>query len=58
MKGDFVNTLLQVVALDDVVGLVEYSIAISVALASISGSGAGGGFDLQFNSILKTSFFR
>lgn len=38
-KGDFVNTLLQVVALDDVVGLVEYSIAISVALASISGSG-------------------
>ena len=48
-KGDFVNTLLQVVALDDVVGLVEYSIAISVALASISdaGPGAGGGFDLQ-----------
>ena len=44
-KGDFVNTLLQVVALDDVVGLVEYSIAISVALASISGP--GGGFDLQ-----------
>ena len=43
-KGDFVNTLLQVVALDDVVGLVEYSIAISVALASISGRG---GFNLQ-----------
>lgn len=36
-KGDFVNTLLQVVALDNVVGLVEYSVAISVALASISG---------------------
>ncbi len=33
--GDFVNTLLQVVALDDVVGLIAYSIAISVALASI-----------------------
>ncbi|MBQ7150846.1 MAG: cation:proton antiporter [Synergistaceae bacterium] len=32
--GDFVNTLLQVVALDDVVGLLAYSIAISVALAS------------------------
>ena len=52
-KGDFVNTLLQVVALDDVVGLIEYSIAISVALASISGpgsgSGAGGGLDLQFD---------
>ena len=33
-KGDFVDTLLQVVALDDVVGLVAYSIAISIALAS------------------------
>ena len=33
-KGDFVNTLLQVVALDDVVGLVLYSVAISVALAA------------------------
>jgi len=52
-RGDFVNTLLQVVALDNVVGLVEYGIAISVALASISGpgsgSGAGGGLDLQFD---------
>lgn len=36
-KGDFVETLLQVVALDDVVGLVLYSVAISVALASLSG---------------------
>lgn len=33
-KGDFVDTLLQVVALDDVVGLIAYSIAISVALAA------------------------
>ena len=37
-KGDFVDTLLQVVALDDVVGLVAYSIAISVALASATGA--------------------
>ena len=37
-KGDFVDTLLQVVAMDDVVGLVLYSVAISVALASLSGS--------------------
>lgn len=37
-KGDFVDTLLQVVALDDVVGLVLYPIAISVALASLSGA--------------------
>ena len=38
-KGDFVETLLQVVALDDVVGLVLYSIAISLATASFSSSG-------------------
>jgi len=36
-KGDFVDTLIQVVALDDVVGLVAYSIAISVAVAAQSG---------------------
>ena len=39
--GDFVNTLLQVVALDDVVGLIAYSIAISVALASIGDGKTG-----------------
>lgn len=39
-KGDFVNTLLQVVALDDVVGLILYSVAISVALALAPGEGA------------------
>lgn len=37
-KGDFVDTLLQVVALDDVVGLIAYSIAISIAIASKSGN--------------------
>mgnify|MGYP004501326297 FL=1 len=37
--GDFVDTLLQVVALDDMVGLVLYSIAISVALTSLDGTG-------------------
>ena len=43
-RGDFVDTLLQVVALDDVVGLVLYSMAISLAVASLSSSGfqAGG----------------
>ena len=40
-RGDYVDTLLQVVALDDVVGLVVYSIAISVATASISGEAPG-----------------
>lgn len=47
-KGDFVDTLLQVVALDDVVGLVLYSAAISIALASLQGQG---GF--TFETLLK-----
>lgn len=38
-KGDFVETLLQVVALDDVVGLILYSMAISLATAVFSSSG-------------------
>ena len=38
-KGDFVETLLQVVALDDIVGLVLYSIAISIATAMFSSTG-------------------
>ena len=38
-KGDFVETLLQVVALDDVVGLILYSVAISVATAVFSSTG-------------------
>ena len=38
-KGDFVETLLQVVALDDVVGLVLYSMAISLATAVFSSTG-------------------
>ncbi len=36
-KGDFVNTLLQVVAVDNIVALLAYSIAISVAVAYHSG---------------------
>lgn len=36
-SGDFVTTLLQVVALDDIVGLVMYSIAISLAVSSAAG---------------------
>ena len=37
-KGDFVETLLQVVALDDIVGLLAYSVAISIAVAALSGT--------------------
>lgn len=40
--GDFVDTLLQAVALDDVVGLIEYSVAISLALSVSSGSASVG----------------
>lgn len=38
-KGDFVETLLQVVALDDVVGLVLYSMCIALAKAVLSSTG-------------------
>ncbi len=38
-KGDFVETLLQVVALDDVVCLVLYSVAVSLATAVLSSAG-------------------
>ncbi len=38
-KGDFVDTLLQTVALDNILGLLAYSVAISLASASISGGG-------------------
>lgn len=36
-KGDFVDTLLQVIALDDVLSLIAFSIAISVAGVFLSG---------------------
>lgn len=36
-KGDFVDTLLQVVAYDDIVALLAYSISISIAVTSTTG---------------------
>ena len=42
-KGDFVDTLLQVVALDDVVGLIAFSVAIAIATATVSGTITAGG---------------
>ncbi len=39
-KGEFVNTLLQVVALDNVISLIAYSVSISVAVAVIGGANA------------------
>lgn len=40
-KGDYVNTLLEVVALDDVVTLILYSVAISVCIALSNGGHVG-----------------
>ena len=37
-KGDFVDTLLQVMALDNVVSLLSFSVAVSVAVAYLSGA--------------------
>ena len=36
-KGDFVETLLQVIAIDNILSLLAYSVAISIALNSFSG---------------------
>lgn len=46
-KGDFVDTLLQVVALDDIVGLLAYSIAVSLAVAAMSGGSFSAGAVLK-----------
>ena len=40
-KGDYVNTLLEVVALDDVVTLILYSVAISICMALTGGGTLG-----------------
>ena len=40
-KGDYVNTLLEVVALDDVVTLILYSVAISICMALANGGQIG-----------------
>ena len=49
-KGDFVNTLLQVVALDDVFGLIAYSVAISISISLNSGK-------INISSILSPIVF-
>ena len=56
-KGDFVDTLLQVVALDDIVGLVAYSIAISVAVSSKTGAGAFHVWDIVKPLLINVGVF-
>ena len=43
-KGEFVDTLLQVVALDNILSLIAYSVALSIAASTLSG---GTGFDAE-----------
>lgn len=43
-KGPYVDRLLQVVAMDDVVGLVAYSVAIAAAAAATHGAFGGSSF--------------
>lgn len=45
-KGDFVDTLLQVVALDNILSLIAYSVALSIAASVLSGGGAVNGKDI------------
>lgn len=52
-KGEFVDTLLQVIALDNVVSLLAYSVAISIALATISSESGGFSFGMVIMPILK-----
>lgn len=48
-KGDFVNSLLQVIAIDDILGLVAYSVALSVAIAK----GASGDAFISLRSVIE-----
>lgn len=41
-RGDFVDTLLQVIALDDILGLLAFSIAISIAVVTTNGGSLSG----------------
>ena len=40
-KGEFVNTLLPTIALDEMIGLIAYSVAISLALSTLSNQAFG-----------------
>ncbi len=56
-KGDFVNTLLQAVALDNVISLIAYSVCISVAVALIGGEKAAGMGDILIPLAINTGVF-
>lgn len=56
-KGDYVNTLLQVVALDNVISLVAYSVAVSVAVTLIGGGKSAGFYDVALPLLTNTGVF-
>lgn len=56
-KGDFVNTLLQVVALDNVISLIAYSVSISVAVALIGGTHTATAGDVFLPLLINTGVF-
>lgn len=51
-RGDYVDTLLQVVAMDDVTGLIAYSIAIAFASSRVLAASGGGTFRVVFLPLL------
>lgn len=56
-KGDFVNTLLQVVALDNVISLIAYSVSISVAVAVIGGERSASAKDVFIPLLINLGVF-
>ena len=51
-KGDFVDTLLQTIALDDVFSLIAYSVTISIALTSVAGGSQNAGAAMVLKPII------
>ncbi len=45
-KGEFVDTLLQTIALDDIIGLIGFSVATSLAAASLASNGTFSAMDV------------
>jgi len=53
-RGDYVNTLLSVIAIDDIVGMISFSVAVSIAMAFTGGGISLGaiGMPLLYNVIM------
>jgi Kef-type K+ transport system membrane component KefB len=53
-RGDYVNTLLSVIAIDDIIGMISFSVAVSIAMAFTGGGISLGaiGMPLLYNAIM------